>query len=169
MLLINIYSYNKADSTFTHSPDAYATREEDIKNYVFGHSTPIFSPTGGLKISALDLAKVMMMHMNNGSLNGVKIIDSVSSAMMQSKVAERTDEGDSYGFAIRTSDQLLDNHTMIGHTGGAYGVFTSMFWNKDKDFGFIVMTNGCNGRYENNFMAIHREVDACLYNHFIKQ
>ena len=166
---VKIYSYNKADSTFTHSPDAYATRAEEIENYVFGHSTPIFSPTGGLKISALDLAKVMMMHMNNGSLNGVKIIDSVSSAMMQSKVADKTDEGDYYGFAIRTSDQLLDNHTMIGHTGGAYGVYTSMFWNKDKDFGFIVMTNGCNGRYENNFMAIHREVDACLYNHFIKQ
>ena len=55
----------------------------------------------------------MMMHMGNGTLNGVKIIDSTSSAMMQSKVAEKTDEGDSYGFAIRISDQLLDNHTMI--------------------------------------------------------
>ena len=164
-----IYSYNKADSSFTHSPAAYATREEEIKNYIFGHSTPVFSPTGGLKISALDLAKVMMMHMGNGTLNGVKIIDSTSSALMQSKIAERTDEGDSYGFAIRTSAQLLDNHIMIGHTGGAYGVFTSMFWDKEKKFGFVVMTNGCNGRTDNNFMAIHREVDACLYNNFITE
>lgn len=166
---VKIYSYNEADSSFTHSPAAYATREDDIKNYVFGHSTAVFSPTGGLKISPLDLAKVMMMHMNNGALNGVKIIDSTSSALMQSKIAEKTDEGDSYGFAIRISDQLLDSHTMIGHTGSAYGVYTSMFWDKDKKFGFVVMTNGCNGRTDNNFMAIHREVDACLYNNFIKE
>ena len=33
----------------------------------------------------------------------------------------------------------------------------------------VVMTNGCNGRTDNNFMAIHREVDACLYNNFIKE
>jgi CubicO group peptidase (beta-lactamase class C family) len=166
---VKIYSYNKADSTFTHSPDAYATREEEIKNYVFGHSTPIFSPTGGLKISALDLAKVMRMHMNYGSLDGVKIIDSLSAVAMQSSVAQRTDEGDTYGFAIRISDQLLDGHTMIGHTGGAYGVFTSMFWDKERKFGFVVMTNGCNGRYDNNFMAIHREVNACLYKNFVKE
>lgn len=166
---VKLYSYNEADSSFTHSPAAYSTREDEIKNYVFGHSTPIFSPTGGLKVSALDLAKAMIMHMGNGTLNGVKIIDSTSSAMMQSKVAEKTDEGDSYGFAIRISDQLLDNHTMIGHTGSAYGVFTSMFWDKDKKFGFIVMTNGCNERTDNNFMAIHREVDACLYKNFIQE
>lgn len=166
---VKLYSYNEADSSFTHSPAAYSTREDEIKNYVFGHSTPVFSPTGGLKVSALDLAKAMMMHMGNGTLNGVKIIDSTSSAMMQSKVAEKTDEGDSYGFAIRISDQLLDNHTMIGHTGSAYGVFTSMFWDKDKKFGFIVMTNGCNERTDNNFMAIHREVDACLYKNFIQE
>ncbi len=166
---VKLYSYNEADSSFTHSPAAYSTRKDEIKNYVFGHSTPVFSPTGGLKVSALDLAKAMMMHMGNGTLNGVKIIDSTSSAMMQSKVAEKTDEGDSYGFAIRISDQLLDNHTMIGHTGSAYGVFTSMFWDKDKKFGFIVMTNGCNERTDNNFMAIHREVDACLYKNFIQE
>ncbi len=166
---VKIYSYNSADSSFTHSPGAYATRKAEIENYLFGHSTPIFSPTGGLKISAQDLAKVMMMHMNNGSLDSVKIISPESSAMMQSRVAEKTDEGDAYGFAIRTSDQLLDGFTMIGHTGSAYGVYTSMFWDKDHKFGFVVMTNGCNGRRDHNFMSIHREVDACLYRNFIQE
>ena len=166
---VKIYSYDKADSTFTHSPAAYATREEEIKNYVFGHSTPVFSPTGGLKISALDLAKVMMMHMNNGSLDSVKVISEESAQLMQTPAIEPTDEGDGYGFAIRISNQLLDGYKMIGHTGGAYGVFTSMFWDADKNFGFVVMTNGCNGRTNNNFMAIHRECAACLYKNFVKE
>ncbi len=166
---VKIYSYNRADSSFTHSPDAYATREKEIENYVFGQSTPVFSPTGGLKISALDLARVMMMHMNLGTIDSVKIIGEESSRMMQSVAIEPTDEGDAYGFAIRLSNQLLDGHKMIGHTGSAYGVYTSMFWDENREFGFVIMTNGCNGRTENNFMAIHRDGVACLYRNFIKE
>lgn len=165
---VKIYSYKSADSSFTHSPAAYATREKEIQNYKFGHSASIFSPTGGLKISPADLAKVMTMHMNFGSLDTVKIISEESSRMMQNIAIEPTDEGDAYGYAIRISKQLLDGHTMIGHTGSAYGVYTSMFWDEGRKFGFVVMTNGCNGRTENNFMAIHRDVAAALYNNIIK-
>ena len=35
-----------------------------------GYSTPVFSPTGGMKISAQDLAKYMIMHMNYGEAIG---------------------------------------------------------------------------------------------------
>ena len=166
---VKIYSYNAPDSSFKHSPAAYATREKEIANYKFGHSTSIFSPTGGLKISPLDLAKVMTMHMNFGTLDSVKIINEESSKMMQTPAIAPTDEGDSYGYAIRISNQLLDGHKMIGHTGSAYGVYTSMFWDENREFGFVIMTNGCNGRTDNNFMSIHRECDAALYNIFIKE
>ncbi len=162
-----IYEYNRADSSFHHSPAAYATREEDIRNYVFGHSTPVFSPTGGMKISPKDLAKVMMMHMNLGTLGETKIIDRASSEAMQSCVIP-TSATDSYGYAIETTETLLDGHTMIGHTGSAYGVYTSMFWDESRDFGFVVMTNGCNGRRDNGFMSIHRESIKALYDIFIE-
>ena len=167
---VNLYSWDSEKGEYSHSPAAYATREEEIKNYVFGHSTAVFSPTGGLKISPQDLAKVMQMHMNLGTTpEGTQIISKESAEAMQSIVAPKTDEGDAYGYAIRTSNQLLDGHTMIGHTGSAYGVYTSMFWDEKRDFGFVIMTNGCNGRTENNFMAIHRDGVACLYKNFIKE
>ncbi len=167
---VNIYTWNSKDSTFILKPAAYATREKEIANYRFGYSTPVFSPTGGLKISAQDLAQVMKMHMNLGTAeNGTQIISKESSQAMQSIVAPKTDEGDAYGFAIRISNQLLDGHTMVGHTGSAYGVYTSMFWNKERKFGFVVMTNGCNRREENNFMAIHRDCVAAMYKHFIAE
>ncbi len=167
---VNLYSWDSEKGEYSHSPAAYATREEEIKNYVFGHSTAVFSPTGGLKISPQDLAKVMQMHMNLGTTpEGTQIISKESAEAMQSIVAPKTDEGDAYGYAIRTSNQLLDGHTMIGHTGSAYGVYTSMFWDKDRKFGFIVMTNGCNRREDNNFMAIHRECVAAMHKYFIAQ
>ena len=167
---VNIYTWNEETGEYIHKPAAYAKRAEEIENYVFGQSTPIFSPTGGLKISAQDLAKVMKMHMNLGTAeNGTQIISKESAEAMQSIVAPKTDEGDAYGFAIRTSKQLLDGHTMIGHTGSAYGVYTSMFWNSERNFGFVVMTNGCNGRYDNNFMAIHRECVAAMHKYFVAE
>ena len=167
---VNIYTWNGETGEYIHKPAAYAKRAEEIENYVFGQSTPIFSPTGGLKISAQDLAKVMKMHMNLGTTpEGTQIISKESAEAMQSIVAPKTDEGDAYGFAIRTSKQLLDGHTMIGHTGSAYGVYTSMFWNSERNFGFVVMTNGCNGRYDNNFMAIHRECVAAMHKYFVAE
>ena len=167
---VNIYTWNEETGEYIHKPAAYAKRAEEIENYVFGQSTPIFSPTGGLKISAHDLAKVMKMHMNLGTTpEGTQIISKESAEAMQSIVAPKTDEGDAYGFAIRTSKQLLDGHTMIGHTGSAYGVYTSMFWNSERNFGFVVMTNGCNGRYDNNFMAIHRECVAAMHKYFVAE
>ena len=167
---VNIYTWNEETGEYIHKPAAYAKRADEIANYVFGQSTPVFSPTGGLKISAQDLAKVMKMHMNLGTTpEGTQIISKESAEAMQSIVAPKTDEGDAYGFAIRTSKQLLDGHTMIGHTGSAYGVYTSMFWNSERDFGFVVMTNGCNGRYDNNFMAIHRECVAAMHKYFVAE
>lgn len=167
---VNIYTWDEENGEYILKPAAYATRAEEIENYVFGHSTPVFSPTGGMKISPEDLAKVMRMHMNLGTTeDGKQIISKESALAMQSIVAPKTDEGDAYGYAIRTSDQLLDGYTMIGHTGSAYGVYTSMFWDKDRKFGFVVMTNGCNGRYDNNFMSIHRECAAAMYKYFIAE
>ena len=167
---VNLYSWDSEKGEYTHSPAAYATRAEEIENYVFGVSTPIFSPTGGLKISPQDLAKVMQMHMNLGTtVEGTQIISKESAQAMQSIVAPKTDEGDAYGYAIRTSNQLLEGHTMIGHTGSAYGVYTSMFWDKDRNFGFVVMTNGCNAKYDNehNFMAIHTDCVAAMHKYFV--
>lgn len=164
---VRIYEYQK-DSTFKWSPEAYAPRKKEIENYKFGYSTPIFSPTGGLKISALDLAKVMIMHMGMGTKDSIKIISKEGAGLMQSQIIPTSGDGNGYyGFALTTTTDLLEGHKMIGHTGGAYGVFTSMFWDENRKFGFVVMTNGCNERRDHNFMSIHREVDACLYKHFI--
>lgn len=166
-LFVKLYEYQPG-GTFKDSPDAYAKRTKEIENYKFGYSTPVFSPTGGLKISAQDLAKIMMMHMSLGKVakegaDSVQIIAPHSASLMQTRIISPTDEGDAYGFAIRISEQLLPEQTMIGHTGSAYGVYSSMFWDAERKFGFVVMTNGCSSLRDNNFMSIHRDAAAALY------
>jgi len=159
-----LYAYDSASKKFTASPSAYAPRREEIKNYVMGYTTPIFSPTGGMKISANDLAGYMTMHMNGGTCNGVKIISKKSSKLMQTPIAD--EEG--YGLAISNLDDLIPGKVMTGHTGSAYGLYSAMFFHPKEKFGIVVITNGCNGTYTNGINDVLRASLNILYGNFIK-
>lgn len=159
-----LYAYDSATKKFTASPAAYASRKEEIKNYVMGYTTPIFSPTGGMKISATDLAKYMIMHMNGGNYKGVKIMSKKSARLMQTKIAE--EEG--YGLAISNLDDLIAGKVMTGHTGSAYGLYSAMFFHPKEKFGIVLITNGCNTQIENGIQKVHRLIINSLYNNLIK-
>ncbi len=165
--LVNIYTYNKADGTYNCS-DAYPPIADKLENYTMGYSAPVFSPTGGLKISVADLAKVMMMHMNGGTLDGVKILDSTSSALMQSEIVPTNYPGEKYGMAMLRTNDLLKGHRLVGHDGLALGAHTAMFWHPEEKFGFVIMTNGCNAKTDKVFANILCESAECLYRNFAK-
>src|SRR5690606_34490345 len=61
---VTLYAYDGEAGRFNASPSAYQSRSEALKNYQLGYSAPVFSPTGGMKLSAADLARYMTMHMN---------------------------------------------------------------------------------------------------------
>jgi len=161
---VQLYEYHADTKTYTPSPTAYAPRRTEIANYIMGYSTPIFSPTGGMKISAIDLAKYMIMHMNYGSANGVKIISKKSAKKMQTSLSD--DEG--YGFAIRTADTLIPGVKLKGHTGSAYGLYSTMFFNPKEKFGFVIITNGINATYTDGFPDFSRAAINSLYQNFVK-
>lgn len=159
-----LYEYDSANQKFEPSPQAYASRSEQIKNYEFGYSTPIFSPTGGVKIGAQDLARYMIMHMNYGTYQGKKIISRKSAKTMQHSISK--EEG--YGLAISTADILLPGISLKGHTGSAYGLYSSFYFNPKKKYGFVVITNGCLPGMEDGTRPIHKKTIPILYNNFIR-
>ena len=159
----NIYEYRSDSAKFILSPNAYASRSAEIAAYQLGYSTPIFSPTGGMKISATDLATYMMMHANYGKYNGVRIISKNSAIQMQTPLSDNR----SYGFAIETTSELIDGKKMIGHTGSAYGLFSAMFFNPDEKFGIVVISNGCHPGYSNGFNTVIRKTVNALYDNLI--
>jgi len=161
---VNLYEYHPDTKIYTPSPTAYTPRRTEIANYVMGYTTPIFSPTGGMKISATDLAKYMIMHMNYGTANGVKIMSKKSAKKMQ--IALSPDEG--YGFAIRTADSLIPGVKLKGHTGSAYGLYSTMFFNPKEKFGFIIIANGINATYTDGFPDFSRAAINSLYQNYIK-
>ncbi|RZL60210.1 MAG: class A beta-lactamase-related serine hydrolase [Pedobacter sp.] len=161
---VKLYEYNSKTSEFTNATAAYAPRRTEIKNYIMGYSTPIFSPTGGMKISATDLAKYMMMHMNYGQSNGVRLISKKHSKLMQTAITP--DEG--YGLAIRSADNFIPNVKLKGHTGSAYGLYSTMFFNPKVKFGFVIITNGINPTYTDDFPDFSRDAINSLYQNFVK-
>jgi CubicO group peptidase (beta-lactamase class C family) len=159
----SIYEYRTDSAKFILSPGAYAPRTAEIAAYEMGYSTPIFSPTGGMKISAKDLATYMMMHCNYGKYNGVRIISKKSSKRMQTPASAI----EQYGFAIETSTKIIDGKVMTGHTGSAYGLYSAMFFNPDEKFGIVVISNGCHPGYSNGYNAVIRKTVNALYQNLI--
>lgn len=163
----SIYTYNETEGTFREAPDAYHPRREELKNYTIGVTTPVFSPTGGMKISAPDLARYMTMHMNYGESNGVRIIGEASSREMQKAVLETS----GYGLALTNTSEYIPGEKMVGHTGSAYGLYSNMFFNPDKKFGVVLITNGFapvvvgEGVIDMDFLQKSANV---LYQHLIK-
>ncbi|WP_207895784.1 serine hydrolase domain-containing protein [Sphingobacterium alimentarium] len=160
----SLYAYDSKEDAFEVQPLAYLPRREEISNYVMGESTPIFSPTGGLKISASDLAQYMMMHMNYGKLGKVKILGKKASKTMQKKVSEK--EG--YGLALLETNKLIEGQHLVGHTGSAYGLYSSMFFNPKEKYGFVVITNGCVPTSKDGNIALTSEIINLLYNELVK-
>lgn len=160
-----IYEYDDSLGKFIPSPAAYAPRREEIANYKPGYSTPIFSPTGGMKISATDLAKYMTMHMQQGRYKGKKIISKKSAATMQTPLSSE----ENYGLAIAVSQKLIPGKVMTGHTGSAYGLFSAMFFQKEEKFGIVVISNGCEAGYTDGYNTVIRKTINSLYQTFIAE
>jgi CubicO group peptidase (beta-lactamase class C family) len=158
-----IYDYNVDSARFIESPNAYAPRSEEVAHYTMGYSTPIFSPTGGMKISATDLAKYMTMHMNFGKYKGGRIMSKRSSKLMQTPLSEE----EQYGFAIENTVKMVDGVHLTGHTGSAYGLFSAMFFDPKKKYGIVVISNGCHPEYKGGYNHVIKRTVNVLYDNLI--
>ena len=164
-LIAKIYEFKRDSTKFTYSPSAYAPRTEEINNYTMGRSTPIFSPTGGMKISAHDLAEYMVMHSQLGKYKGGRMISKKLSKQMQAIISEE----ENYGMALETSTQLIPGKTMIGHTGVAYGLYSIMFFEPKEKIGFVVISNGCDPKTINGINGVLHKTVNILFDNLIQK
>lgn len=165
-LIVKAYIYNKKKNRFVKDNSIYNYQYfYDVqKNYRLGYSAACYSPTGGMKISAMDLAKYMMMHMNYGNYKGVKILNKESELEMWKQIGNHKWR---YGMAFSRYGGMVDDYEPIGMTGGSHGIHSGMFFNPEKKYGFIVICNGCTSENSVGF-DMSREIVRVLYKHLIK-
>lgn len=147
---------------FEAQPQAYKIID-NLDDYQMEVTTVRMSPAGGMKITAPDLAKYMLMHMNYGKspINSKRIISQSSAKAMH---ADHTPTAEHYGLALEKTDEYVNGVKLTGHTGGAYGLTSAMFFNPDKHYGFVVI---CNGSRRGHQVLIDSQ--STMYRHFIAE
>ena len=104
------------------------------------------------------------MHSQKGKYKSVRIISENSAIQMQTKLSD--EEG--YGLALETTEKLIPGEVMCGHTGSAYGLYSAMFFNAQKEFGIVVICNGVGSTYDSGFNNVIKTAVNKLYEAFIK-
>jgi len=134
----------------------------DFSGYVTGTNAAVFSPQGGLRISAAELARIMILHMNNGKYNGQRIVSRKSIRLMHSNQwtnrgsngEEESVRSGNRGLSVqilpeRLAGSLLpESSHMLGHSGSAYGLISDFYFDQKGKYGFIFITNGMEGEPE---------------------
>jgi len=161
-----LYEYKAGENRFIASTGAYASRSSELMNYQMGRSTPLFSPTGGLKISAKGLATYMMMHSRMGKYKGGRLLKKKTAALMQTPLS--LDGIDQYGLALWKTNKLIPGITLTGHTGSAYGLNSAMFFDPQQKNGMIVICNGSRVTYKEGYPLIIRNALQILYEEFLQ-
>lgn len=158
--------YAMENGVFVPQPQAYA-RPDVLDHYQMCKNTARLSAAGGVKITAMDLAKYMLMHMNYGKspLAKARVISEASARRMQTVItddANANTEKERAGLGLMRADEFTPGTELVGHTGGAYGLRSAMFFDPVKKYGFVVITNGSGSR-----KVLQRSL-TLMRDHFIK-
>ncbi|MFA4853283.1 MAG: serine hydrolase, partial [Bacteroidales bacterium] len=161
-------------------------QSRDLSAYTAGNNGLIYSPQSGLRISAYDLSKIMLMYINGGIYKGIRILkDSIVSLMFRPQWIYNGLNGDNFyglfrrwglGFQLTTNasdgDIVVPNCEMTGHIGDSYGLISDLFFNKNNKFGMVFITNGSAGDFEcgnySAFNAVEEDIFRALFNLTIK-
>lgn len=126
----------------------------DLALWRAGANGAIFSPQGGLRISALDLARIGRMLLNDGSVGDVRILTAASVRLLEEPVwrfdGANGDTQDgfmcSYGLATQTlatpvagcrDDPFGDGRRRVGHAGDAYGLKSGLWLDRAHKNGVV--------------------------------
>lgn len=144
-----------------------------LESYVLGSNATLFSPQGGLRVSVQGLGRLMQMLMNQGELDGVRVLQAASIKTLlneQWRYDEKRKNGDtdkglflswSLGFqqftdvsAPHYGDRLVNlapKFTGFGHLGEAYGLNSGFFFDPKTGNGMIFAIGGLSADSETTF------------------
>jgi CubicO group peptidase (beta-lactamase class C family) len=144
-----------------------------LENYVLASNATLFSPQGGLRVSVHGLGRLMQMLMNQGELDGVRVLraESIQALLSEQwRYDEKRKNGDtdkglflawSLGFqhftdvsAPHYGDRLVRSSppfTAFGHLGEAYGLNSGFMFDPKTRNGMIFAIGGLSADSETTF------------------
>lgn len=139
----------------------------DLSRWQPGENGTLFSPQGGLRISARGLARIGRMLLNDGELDGVRLLTPASVALLDTPVwrfdgsngvigeEDEPNRGGffcAYGLATQQlaqgdgkncrDDLFGDGRARIGHSGNAYGLLSGLWIDRKAGTGVAYFATG---------------------------
>ncbi|MBO4570390.1 MAG: serine hydrolase [Bacteroidales bacterium] len=168
--LVAKYSYNKAKDTLIRTQPYVRVNEKKVADgtYVIGKDGNYWSPTGGMKISAPDLAKWMMCLRDSCiTASGDRLISAESYKRLFTPITP-ADPGTLYCQGLRTETRFIEGKTLRGHTGSLHGLKSCMFFCPGEDWGFVCLCSSTKTDKINQIYKIYYETINLLYEQKIK-
>jgi CubicO group peptidase (beta-lactamase class C family) len=100
------------------------------------------NPAGGISATSEHLVRFARMHMNDGALDGVRVISAESARLMRSYQA--TAEG-AYTWGLGWRRSSIDNVAMVGHGGATNGFTAKLLLVPERNFIVVALTNHDHG------------------------
>ncbi|MDO8073695.1 serine hydrolase [Janthinobacterium sp. SUN176] len=164
--------------------DFYQRPPAGMASYVIGSNATVFSPTGGLRISAAGLGKVMQMLLDGGRYQDQQLLQPASIALMfgrQWQLAPDASNGDSerglyraWGLGNQQFDAVAGQgnglvegagFTAVGHLGDAYGLVSAFVLDFKNRNGMVMLVGGTGSdpeRYPGTYSAMGRNEELIL-------
>jgi len=141
----------------------------DLSRWRAGDNGALFSPQGGLRISANGLARIGQLLLGDGSVDGLRLLKPASVQTLVQPLwtyapeTGMTFEEDSgpdrgffcrYGLATQTlatnregcrDDPFGDGVARVGHSGSAYGLFSGLWVDREAGTGVVYFATGLPG------------------------
>ncbi|MDE2406555.1 MAG: beta-lactamase family protein [Xanthomonadaceae bacterium] len=139
----------------------------ELSQWQAGRNGTLFSPQGGLRISARGLARIGRMLLSDGELDGVRLLTPASVALLATPVwrydgsnGEINEEDEpnrggffcAYGLATQQlaqgdgkacrDDLFGDGRARIGHSGNAYGLLSGLWLDRAAGTGVAYFATG---------------------------
>lgn len=170
--------YRKSGSSWVPQIDNYngiMPPPRDLSGYTIGNNGLIFSPQGGLRISAKDLGVLAMLMINKGIYNNVRILNAATvNTMLEPQWTYNGTNGNNYyclfnewtlglhSITNRTRCDVVLGKKMVGHAGEAYGLISDWYFNVSTKEAVIFATNGSETAYattsQSAFYAVEHEI-----------
>jgi CubicO group peptidase (beta-lactamase class C family) len=159
----------------------------DLERWQAGENGGLFSPQGGLRISIADLSKIGRLLLNNGEIDGQRLLSQSSVDQIffpvwtfdgTNGLTYESDVGDPggaffcrYGLAAQTlatrdtrcaDDPLQDGRERVGHGGDAYGLVSGLWLDRDTGSGIAYFITGADLSKKGKYSAFYAAEEHLL-------
>ncbi len=158
----------------------------DLSRWQAGQNGALFSPQGGLRISARDLGRIGRMLLNDGLLDGVRVLQPATvqwlakpawTSIGGNGVMSEPDEPNSgkvfcsYGLAVHhlargngiscRDDLFGDGRSRMGHSGNAYGLLSGLWIDREAGTGVAYFATGVFNDSSGAHSAFNKTEEQC--------